>query len=369
MKIRIKKEEMVKGLQIVQNAISQKNTLPILANLLLEAEQGNIKFTATDLDIGIISTIGCEVEEEGSITVPAKKLYDIVKELPANEYINLTLKKNNMIYLDCGTSHFKIIGLPKEEFPEIPKIKQKEKISIAKEKLKKLLSLTTFAVSKDESRYILNGVLCILDGDKIEMVATDGRRLAVSSSTLLEKKEISKQVIIPVKTLQEVYKLISDGENEQEDIEIVFGETQVFFNLNKTTVITRLIEGEFPNYKNVIPKESEIKLSVKREALLFATKRAALFTNPDSLAVKFDINKNKVIVSKNAPYIGEVKEEVEATYNGEEISIGFNPAYIMDVLKAVDGENVVFEVNDVDKPIVVRKDKEYTYVVLPMQII
>ncbi|MDD4202071.1 MAG: DNA polymerase III subunit beta [Candidatus Omnitrophica bacterium] len=369
MKIQIKKEDMVKGLQTVQNAISQKNTLPILSNLLLETEQENIKLTATDLDIGIISTIPCKIEEQGAITIPAKKLYDIVKELPGSEYIDISLKKNNVLYLDCGTSHFKIICLPKDEFPEIPKIKEKDQIVISKVNLKRLLSLTIFAVSKDESRYILNGVLCIINQDTIEVVATDGRRLAVSSCKLLENKDIDKQVIIPVKTLQEVYRIISDSENENDDIIILFGETQVFFKINKTTVITRLIEGDFPNYKNVIPKESGKKLSIPREALLSATKRAALFTNQDSLAVKFDINKSKVIVSKNAPYIGEVKEEVSAEYNAEQVSIGFNPVYIMDVLKVLDEKNIVFEVNEEDKPVVVRIGKEYIYVVLPMQII
>jgi DNA polymerase-3 subunit beta len=187
MKIQIKKEDMVKGLQSVQNAISQKNTLPILSNLLLETDKDAIKLTATDLDIGIISTIKSIVEEPGAITVPAKKIYDIIKELPNKEDIDIVLKKNNILYIDCGSSHFKIIGLPKEEFPEIPKIKQQDRVMIGKDVLKKMLALTTFAVSKDESRYVLNGILCMVEGDKIEMVATDGRRLAASTQTLPEK--------------------------------------------------------------------------------------------------------------------------------------------------------------------------------------
>jgi len=364
MQFETRKEEFLKVLQIVQNAISQKNTLPILSNMLIETQENNLKLTATDLDIGITSYVETKAKEQGAITVPAKKLLDIIKELPSNDNVSVVLKKNNMITIDCGKSHFKIIGLSKDEFPQIPAFKNKESIIVPQKLLKEMLSMTTFAVSKDETRYVLNGVLAVIDKDSLQFVATDGRRLALAKKTLPKKTTITKKIIIPSKTVQELIRMLGDEGN----VTILFSDSQIFVDLGKTQVISRLIEGEFPNYEQVIPNETSEKIKINREEFLAATKRANLFTNPDSLAVRLDVSKQKMVVSKNAPYIGEVKEEIGVQYKGKNLSIGFNPVYLIDVLKSLDDETIEFELDDSEKPGVIRKNSEYTYVVLPMQL-
>jgi len=365
MQFEITKQDFLKGLQSVQSAISQKNTLPILANLLLETDKNMIKLIATDLDIGISARVPATIREEGAITIPAKKFLDIIKELPEEDVITISLKKNNMLSIDGGKAHIKIIGLPKDEFPQIPEFKNKETFAIPQVILKEMLSVTSFAVSKDETRYVLNGVLFIAHKDKIQIVATDGRRLAVATKILAEKTVIDEKVIIPAKTVQELGRMLADTG----DVTIAFSENQVFFNLGEIQIISRLIEGDFPNFEQVIPKEKEEKVKINRENLLAATRRANLFTNPESLAVKLDIAKGKLTVSKNAPYVGEVKEELGIEYNGKSLSVGFNPAYLIDVLRSLSDQEIFFEVDDADKPGVIRKGAEYTYVVLPMQVV
>ncbi len=364
MQFETKKDDFLKVLQIVQSAISTKNTLPILSNLLMETAKDSIKITATDLDMGISSNLSVNPKMQGAITIPAKKLLDIIKELPDNDIVSILLKKNNTIFIDCAKTHFKIVGLPKDEFPQIPEFKDNESIILPQKILKEMISLTIFAVSRDEIRYVLNGVLFIIKNKKIKLVATDGRRLAVVERELPEKTVFEKKVIIPTKTAQELSRILDD----ENSVKISFGENQIFFDLGKTKIISRLIEGEFPNYEQVIPEEIKEKIKVNKTSLLSAARRASLFTNQDSLAVKLDISKNKMVISKNAPYTGELKEELDINYKGKNISIGFNPTYIIELLKNLNQEDIDFEIGDVDKPGVIRIGSEYIYVVLPMQL-
>ncbi|MDD5440000.1 MAG: DNA polymerase III subunit beta [Candidatus Omnitrophica bacterium] len=365
MHFEIQKNDFLKGLQTVQNAIAQKNTLPILANLLLETDKNTIKIIATDLDIGISSRIAGSVKEEGAITVPAKKFLDIIKELPEEEPVTIILKKNNMMSIDCGKTHIKIIGLPKDEFPQIPEVKNKNQLTIPQKTLKTMLTMTIFAISRDETRYVLNGVLMSIHKKKIQIVATDGRRLAVASQQLPEGVTLEEKVIIPAKTVQELTHVLTDEGN----VAIAYSDNQIFFTVGDTQIISRLIDGDYPNFEQVIPKEKEEKIKIPRDAFLSATRRAHLFTNPESLAVKLDVTKGRMIISKNAPYIGEVKEELTVGYSGKNMSIGFNPAYLIDVLKNLPDQDVWFEIDDADKPGVLRKGDEYIYVVLPMQVV
>ena len=365
MRFKTNKNDILKTIQKVQNAISSKSALPILSNILLEAQKTSVKITATDLDIGISSQTPIIPEIEGSITLPAKKFMDIIKELPDSGDIVITTKKNNITTIECGKIVFKVIGLPKEEFPQPPEFKNKDAIKFSKELLKSLISLTVFAVSRDETRYVLNGVLFIIKGKTIKLIATDGRRLAVAEKELPKATVLEKKIIIPTKTIQELNRLI-EGDGE---VEIMFDENQVLFNLGDTVIISRLIEGEFPNYEQVIPKEVKEKITVDKNDLLAATKRASLLTSQDSMAIKLDISKNKIAISKNTPYMGELREEIAANYKGKDISVGFNPGYIIEVLKNLDLKEVGLELADNDKPGVIRIGNEYIYVVLPMQVI
>ncbi|MFH1594683.1 MAG: DNA polymerase III subunit beta [Candidatus Omnitrophota bacterium] len=364
MKFKTEKEQLVKTMQKVQNAIASKSTLPILSNILLEVYKDSAKITATDLDIGISSTMPVKTDIEGAITLPAKKFLDIIKELPEENDIFLTAKKNNSVTIECGKVVFKIIGLPKTEFPQPPDFNNRDTITLPQATLKKMISLTQFAVSKDETRYVLNGVLFVIKNKKIKLIATDGRRLAVVEQELATETPVDRKVIIPTKTIQELNRLLQ----EKEDVKIVFDENQVLFDLKDTFIISRLIEGEFPNCEQVIPKETQEKIVVDKEVFLSATKRASILTNQDSLAIKLDISKNKMAISKNTPYMGEVREEIDIAYKGKDISIGFNPYYIIEVLKNINTKDVGLELADNDKPGVIRLGNEYTYVVLPMQI-
>jgi DNA polymerase III subunit beta len=361
----ITKDALIEGIQLVQNAVSQKSSLPILSNVLIETEGNNIKMTATDLDIGICATIPASIETAGAITVPAKKFFDIVKALPDDSQVSISVKKNNFVSIKSGKAQFKIIGLPKEEFPQLPVFKDKDSITIKQKDLKDMINLTDFAISKDDTRYVLNGTYMVVKGDNITLVATDGRRLATIEKKLEKKTLVDRAVVVPTKTIQETKRMLQD----EGDIQVKFSDNQVLFAFSNCFVISRLIEGEYPNYKKVIPEKSTKEVIVDRNEFLDATKRASIFTDQDSMAIRFSIKKKKMMISKNTPYLGEAKEEIDIDYTGQaEFDIGFNPRYLIDVLKNLEEEQVAIEVNDPNKPGVIRRGDEYTYVVLPMQL-
>ena len=310
------------------------------------------------------SKIAIKPQVTGAITIPAKKLSDIIKELPDGEPISVSVKKNNLVNIECGKSVFKIMGLPKEEFPQLPEFKDKDSMILQQKKLKTMLKLTGFAISHDESRYVLNGVLFVIKPTYIRLVATDGRRLAMIEDKMQLPKTLERKFIVPAKAVNELDKILGD----EGDVKIFFNENQVFFDTGKTRLVSRLIEGEFPNYEQVIPKETKDKMVAAKETFLAAIKRAALFTNQDSAAVKLELTKDKAVVSKSAPYLGEARVEIDADYKGKDVSVGFNPNYLIDLLKNINEEKIAFEVADPEKPGVIRIGAEYIYVVLPMQI-
>ncbi len=365
MDLKISKEALVNGIQLVQNAVSQKSSLPILNNILLDTADNSLTLTATDLDIGICATIPVVMENPGSITVPARKFFDIIKALPDGTDVIMSMKKNNFVTIKSGKANFKIIGLPKEEFPQLPIFEDRDSITVEQASLKEMLNLTDFAASKDDSRYVLNGILLSVKGDLLTLVATDGRRLAMIEKKLPQKTLLDREGIIPIKTTQEVKKILGDDG----DVVVKFGDNQIMFSFEKCFILSRLIKGDYPHYKNVIPEISKKKVIVSRTEFLDATRRASIFTDQESMAVKVSKRKKRFTISNNTPYLGEAKEALDIDYTGEEdIDIGFNPRYLIDVLKSLNDETVELEVNDANKPGVVRKGSEYIYVVLPMQL-
>lgn len=361
--IKIEKENLLSNLQKVIGVISNKNTLPILSNVLIQTKQGSLELVATDLDVGITTKTNVECIEDGAITLPAKKFTDIIKELP-DSLITITARKNNTVSIECKNTLFKIMGIPKEEFPKLPSLTSKNKIKLQQKTLKEMIARTLFAVSHDETRYVLNGILFIIKENEIKMVATDGRRLAVVKKEVDFNKDIKIKSIIPAKTLQELQK----NTTEDGDMEISFDENQALFSLNNTTIISRLIEGEFPNYEQAIPKIQKNKLRVDKNEFLTALKRASLLTTPDSQSIKIDVLKDRTIVSKHSPNMGEAREELSSKYAGGEFFIGFNPWYLIEGLKNTKEQHLDIEFSGPEKPAVVRDGNEYLYVVLPMQI-
>ena len=363
MKIKTSKEPLLKAIQTLQSVVSTKATLPVLSNLLMETQKGKIHMAVTDLDVGISLNLPMEIIEEGGITIPAKRFFDIVRELPEGT-VDISVKKNNSIFIESQKCFFKLMGLPKEEFPKLPKLQEKETITINQQSLKNMLNLTSFAVSRDETRYILNGVLFVVNGKNCRFVATDGRRLALIEKDLELPLGLKKEVIVPTKAIQELVRNLSDVGV----VKINFGENQIFFQFDNTTLVSRLIEGQFPNYEQVIPKEGKDKLLVSREKLLLATKRVAILTSPDSQSIKIDLFKNKLIFSKNSPDMGEAKEEIDTEHKGSEFSVGFNPQYLIDVLKSLKDEAVSLELTGPESPGVIRAQENYVYIILPMQL-
>ena len=361
MKIQTNKEELFLNIQIVQNIVTPRVSLPILSNILLEVIDNKMRLTTTDLDIGISCEYPVEAVETGSITVPAKRFADIVRELPNGQVI-ITSKKNNMVTIQTESCEFKIMGMPKDEFPKLPEFKDKEVIKLDQAVLKEMLLKTSFASSREETRYVLNGVLLKIENNKIYFIATDGRRLALieKANEVSIKKPIS--IIIPNKTITELNRNLK----EEGSADIIIEENQALFDLGGVRVISRLIEGEFPDYRQVIPNEVPDKIRVNRDTFMAALKRAALLSTLDYQAVKLEVFKNKLSVSKSTPDVGESHEDLTTEYLGKELAIGFNPAYLIDVLKNLHGETVLLEISDSEKPGVIRSDG-YLYIVLPMK--
>lgn len=363
MQIKTNKEPLFKTTQLLQNVISNKTTLPVLANFLMETQKDKIYLAATDLDMGISLILPVEILEEGSITIPAKKFADIIRDIPDGD-VQITAKKNHSISIESQKCFFRLMGLPKEEFPKLPRLMEKERVTLSQSTLKTMLNLTSFAVSSDETRYILSGVLLVIKDNKLRVVATDGRRLAMMERVLETPCDFVKEVIVPLKAIQELIRNLKDtGE-----VTIIFGKNQISFQIEDVTIISRLVEGQFPDYEKILPaEESKCKIVIDREKFLWAVKRVALVTSPNSQSIKIDLLKDKMVFSKNCPETGEAREEIDVAYQGEEFSIGFNPQYLIDVLKSLTQETVGFELTVPEKPGVIRGEDNYIYIVLPMQ--
>ena len=362
MKFKVEKNSLILAIQTVQNVITTKSALPILSNILIEAQTETLKLTATDLDIGITCVIPVDIQEAGAITIPAKRFSDIVKEFPL-ELISVSTKKNNQVTIDSEMCQFKIMGLTKEEFPKLPEFKEQKVIKINQGVFKKMLSLTAFAVSLDETRYVLNGILFKINKGLLTLVSTDGKRLAVAERKLEVESDLELSMIVPLKTIQELNRNLKD----EGELSLVVSSNQALFDLGNVGIVSRLIEGEFPDYKQVVPPASENKMKVSRSQLLLAVKRAALLATQDYQAVKLEVFKNKLVISKSTPDVGEFHEELAVEYQGKELVIGFNPIYLIDILKNLNEDTISLEMVDGEKPGVIRISG-YVYIVLPMRL-
>ena len=364
MNISVGKEELMKGIQVVNGAVSSKNTLPILGNILLEAQTGSLKLTATDLDIAVTCSIPAETQETGVITVPAKRFGEIVREMVSDQPVRIQAKKNFAVQIESGKTFFKLMGLPKDDFPHIPEFQSASTIAIPQNLLLRMIKLTSFAMSRDEARYVLNGILFSFTDKTLRLVATDGRRLAMVEKELAKPCGQTKNLIIPNKTIQELNRNLG-GEGE---VFLSLKDNQLQFKIDSVVITSRLIEGEFPNYEQVIPKKAKEQLWVNTQQFLSAARRASIFTSQESQSIKIDLQKNRMVISKNTPDVGEVREEIETEYGGGEFSIGFNPNYLIDVLKNIDDEKISFGLIDPEKPGMIKAQQDYTCIVLPMQL-
>jgi DNA polymerase-3 subunit beta len=362
MRFKTSKENLIYGIQIVQNIVSSKITLPILSNILIEAKKDILKLNTTDLDIGISCEIPVETLEEGAITVPAKRFGDIVRELPLGDIV-VSVKKNYQVDIEGKQCRFKLNGLPKDEFPKFPEFKDKEAIQMDQPVVRDMLRLTAFSASHEESRYVLNGVLMEISKDLIRMVATDGRRLAKIERILQKPIQKDIAVIIPIKAVQE----ISRNLKEEGELTLIVGTNQILFDINGVLIATRVIEGEFPNYDQVIPKQNKNKIKIDTQEFLASIRRANLLSTQDFQAIKFEVFSDKLVISKSTPDVGESREVIPIQHQGEEMIVGFNPQFFIDFLKNIDDAQIEMELSGPDKPAVMRLP-DYLYLALPMRI-
>ncbi|MEI8290239.1 MAG: DNA polymerase III subunit beta [Verrucomicrobiota bacterium] len=368
MKITIAKDQIIAGLQAVQNVVSSRTTLPILSNVLVRAEPGKLEFTATDLDVTVSCEVEAKVEKNGATTVPVKKLFGIVRELNGGE-IEIETDEKNLTTIRSGGSFFKIHGLGADEFPPINKINDEKKVLLTQEKVKEMIKKTVFAVSTDESRYVLNGIYISLKENKMTMVATDGRRLALVDEEVEISEKSSGEFIVPAKAVGELNRLLQ----EKGELELRFAENQASFTLkgeksNTVLLTTKLIEGNYPNYRQVIPGEPKERIALGREELMQALRRAEIMTSEKANSVKLNFGRNTLTITANSPEVGEARETMAVNYKGKEMAIAFNPRYLIDPLNALGADEVFIELIDELSPGVLKINGPFLYVVMPMRL-
>ena len=367
MNLTISKEQIIAGLQAVQNVVSTRTTLPILSNVLLRAEAGHLEITATDLDVTVACKVEAKVTRPGTTTLPVKKLFGIVREL--NGEIDIESDEKNVASIRSGSSFFKIHGLAAEEFPPLPSFKDDKKVNLSQETIRAMLKKTAFAVSTDESRYVLNGIFISLKEGKMTFVATDGRRLALVDEEVEITEKSTGEFIVPAKAVNELTRLLQD----KGTVEIKFGENQASFALQNESsfsvlLITKLIEGNYPNYRQVIPGEAKERIALGREELQQALRRAEIMTSEKANSVKLAFGNNNLTITANSPEVGEARETLAINYKGKEFAIAFNPRYLIDPLVALTEDEVFLELIDELSPGVVKINGPFLYVVMPMRL-
>jgi DNA polymerase-3 subunit beta len=369
MELVVRKNDLLRELQLFQGIVERKNTIPILANVLMEAKGDEVRFLATDLEVGLRSTCKATVAKGGSLTLPAKKFYEIVKSLPETDIRIAEDKGGVKIAADRFESRMQT--LPREDFPTLPESGGAASAALARSAVKEMVAKTQFAITGEDTRYFLNGALFVLKPDEMNLVATDGHRLALVSVTRDAKTNGGEEnkAILPKKTLGELGRLMMDGEG---DIGYERGENHLFFTAGDRLLISRMIDGQFPAYERVIPKGNDKHIEFERDRLTNAVKRVALMSNERSRAVKFQIDKGKVDVTSSSPDLGEARETLPVEYSGSSMQICFNAQYVLDFLAAVATDVVSLELKDevsqaVMKP-VGAEGYDYTYVIMPMRV-
>ena len=376
MEMKIGVQELSRALARSQGIVEKKSTMPILSHVLLEAtKNGQLHVSATDLDISVSSEHACEVLKEGKVCVPAKQLYEIVKALPEKDVL-LKRASNNWLEVKSGSAEFRIVGLPAEDFPALPRFEKIQLVPVQPRQLLDLIELTAFAASSDETRYNLNGVFFEPAAGALRAVATDGHRLSLAERELPGDFHVKKGVILPRKGLAEMKKLLLDA--AEGDTKLGFIDSSAVLRRPGVNLVMRLIDGAFPDYRQVIPKSGEKRFTVGRERLLDTLRRISLLSSDKAHAVKLELEPGLLRVLSQNPDLGEGREEVPVEYQGEPLKIGFNARYLIDVLGAmvnlepVAVQDVAVELADDLSPGVVKPAGEsatqFTAVVMPMRI-
>ena len=369
MELVVRKTDLLRELQLFQGIVERKNTIPILANVLMDASDGEVRFLATDLEVGLRSKCAATVSKPGSLTLPAKKLYEIVKALPDTD-IRISQDKSG-VKVAADRFDSRMQTLPKEDFPSLPQSGGTTTATLPSSAMKEMVAKTQFAITGEDTRFFLNGAQFVLRPESMSLVATDGHRLALVTVKRDSKAKNGEEnkAILPKKTLGELGRLLGEGDG---DITYERGENHMFFEVGGRTLISRMIDGQFPAYERVIPKSNDKHIEFERDRLTNAVKRVALLANERSRSVKFQIDKGKVDVTSSSPELGEAHETLPVDYSGAAMQICFNAQYVLDFLSAVTTDVVALELKDeVSQAVMLPVGAEgydYTYVIMPMRV-
>ena len=363
MKFKVIRSKFIEGLKSVQNIVAGKGSLPILQNVMIEATENSIKLTTTDLDISIKCEVECDVAEEGSTTLPVKLLFTSMTKAAEGE-IEIDVDAQERASIKAGSARFKLQGMPAGEFPQLPEEGDAYAYTVPQATIREMLRKTSYAASQDDTRRMLKGVLMSFKDEKLTMVATDGRRLAMVENEMEFPKAAEKDIVLPSKAVSELQRSLS-GEGSAT---IMVKKSQICFNLENVLIYSKLMDDTYPNYRQVIPQKCEHHIAVDRQLLLDALDRASVMTMDESHSTKLIFEENTLTVTSAANDIGEAKDEVPIKYAGEKIETMFNPTYVMDPLKAIDDDEITIDINDGHTPAVIRCSIPFLYVLMPLRI-
>ncbi len=371
MEITVSKAELLRELTATQGVVERKTTIPILSNYLFEAADGKLSLTATDLDLSLRTSCDAKVKKEGSCTIPARKLHDYVKLLPDAD-ITIKLLENHWVSIRCGRSNTKMVGMAKSNFPSLPAFPTSGVVKIPGGVLRGLIARTAFAISNEESRYTLNGALMLLKPESITMVATDGHRLAHCERAAEKFEGVSGEMktLVPKKAMDELRSLLDATDSET--VEFAKDDSTLFFRIGSRLLTSRQLTGQFPNFEAVLPKDNNKSIALNNDDLNAAIQRVAQFADERSRAVWLKLEKGEVKISASSTEAGESEDSIEAPYDGETLTIGFNASYLVDFLKAASSDEVRLELKDSQSAGQLRPsdsdDYKYRYIVMPMRI-
>jgi DNA polymerase-3 subunit beta len=368
----INREEFLQGLSRVQNIVERKNTVPILSNVLIDGTGDKLKMLATDMEVGISGFIEASIKSQGSVTLSARKLFEIIKELPAESTVTVQVKEDNVSEITCGNSSFELKGLPADDYPSLPTYEDGNFLTLNAENFKDMIKKTIYAASTDETRYNLTGILFEMeeeDGNGVlRLVATDGHRLAKVEKRAEGNIRPGESVVIPRKSLNEVRRLLEEGSDEM--VEVDFQKQHGVFRKDSIVLTTRLIDMSFPNWKQVVPEEKAFVAEADRESMIHAIRRVSLLSSERSRAVKFAFSGGTVTIHINNPDLGTATETVPITYGGDDVEVTFNARYMLDALTSMNTETVELGLKDELSPCVVSQkgQEDYLSVIMPMRI-
>jgi DNA polymerase-3 subunit beta len=369
MKINSNRENLLNGLQTLQSGVSAKTgTIPILQNFLMETEEKGLKIVFTDLEMAVKHHINVDIKTEGSITIPMKKFMEIVQNLGEDSDVVISADETNRIAVNNGKTKFKLSGAPKSDYPVIPDLDETNSFKVPAGLLSSMISGTIFSASTEDDRHFLNGLLWKYEKEKFSLIATDGRRLAIATTDKVRIKKEFK-LIVPSKILNEIVRFIKTaGIGEKEEITVGLSSNQIGFKAAKTVFISRLIEGNFPAYEQIIPKNNEISVEMNAPKLAAVTKRAAICSTERSGAVKYTFKKDALVVNSASQNM-DFEDEMALDYKGKEFQVSFNPKFILDMLKVIGDKNIVFDFSAPTTPVMARipGNDDFIYIVMPLR--